>query len=241
MWGATPLDQLVCRIQFRQLRYQGMFTPPGVDVSLQFPGSFGGMNWGSVSIDPRSNYMFVNDTRIGIVNNLVPRSQMPSEASGVESGIAPQTGTPFGAMRQRWFSAIGIPCQKPPYGTLSAIDLRTHKMVWQVPAGTVRVNGPLGIRLSLPFPIGLPTLGGSLATQSGLLFFSGTQDGYLRAYDSATGDELWSSPLPAKSESGPMTYVSPKTGRQYIVVRAGGSGRSPERGDYVIAFALSGN
>jgi glucose dehydrogenase len=98
-------------------------------------------------------------------------------------GVVPQEGTPFGAMRERFLSQLGIPCQKPPFGTMSAIDLKTRKLVWQVPVGTVKDTGPLGIRMHLPIPIGMPTLGASLATQSGLLFFAGTQDFYLRAFD----------------------------------------------------------
>lgn len=238
MWGATPFDQLLCRIAFKGMRHEGVYTPPGLDHALQFPGSLGGMNWGSVSVDPTSSYMFVNDMRLGLANYLVPRAQIPAGASGIEMGVVPQEGTPFGAMRERFLSQLGIPCQAPPFGTMSAIDLKTRKLVWQVPVGTVRDTGPLGIRMHLPIPIGMPTLGASLATQSGLLFFAGTQDFYLRAFDTATGKEIWKARLPVGSQSGPMTYVSPKTGRQYVVVGAGGARQSPDRGDYVIAYAL---
>jgi quinate dehydrogenase (quinone) len=77
-----------------------------------------------------------------------------------------------------------------------------------------------------------------LATQSGLVFFASTQDFYLRAFDSGTGKEIWKARLPVGSQGGPMTYVSPKTGRQYVVITAGGARQSPDRGDYVIAYAL---
>ncbi|MDF4209198.1 quinate dehydrogenase (quinone) [Pseudomonas protegens] len=238
MWGATPFDQLMCRIQFKGMRHEGVYTPPGLDHALQFPGSLGGMNWGSVSVDPTSNYMFVNDMRLGLANYMIPRDQIAAGASGIEMGVVPQEGTPFGAMRQRFLSAAGIPCQKPPFGTMSAIDLKTRKLVWQVPVGTVQDTGPLGIRMHLPIPIGMPTLGASLATQSGLLFFAGTQDFYLRAFDTGNGNEIWKARLPVGSQSGPMTYVSPKTGRQYILLTAGGARQSTDRGDYVIAYAL---
>ncbi len=238
MWGATPFDQLMCRIQFKGMRHQGVYTPPGLDRALQFPGSLGGMNWGSVSVDPNTHYMFVNDMRLGLANYMIPRDKIAAGASGIEMGVVPQAGTPFGAMRERFLSAAGIPCQKPPFGTMSAIDLKTHKLVWQVPVGTVEDTGPLGIRMHMPIPIGMPTLGASLATQSGLLFFAGTQDFYLRAFDTGNGNEIWKSRLPVGSQSGPMTYVSPKTGTQYIVLTAGGARQSPDRGDYVIAYAL---
>jgi quinate dehydrogenase (quinone) len=238
MWGATPFDQLLCRINFKSMRHQGVYTPPGLDHALQMPGSLGGMNWGSVSVDPTSNYMFVNDMRLGLSNYQIPRDKMPKNASGIEMGAVPMVGTPYGAMRQRFLSQLGIPCQKPPFGTMTAIDLKTRKIVWQVPVGTVKDTGPLGIPLGLPIPIGMPTLGPSLATQSGLLFFAGTQDFYLRAFDTATGKEIWKARLPVGSQAGPMSYVSPATGKQYIVINAGGARQSPKRGDYVIAYAL---
>ena len=238
MWGATPVDLLLCRIQFKEMRHQGIFTPPGVDRSLQYPGSLGGMNWGSVSVDPNNSLMFVNDMRLGLANYMVPRANVAKDASGIEMGIVPMDGTPYGAMRERFLSPLGIPCQKPPFGTMSAVDLKSGKIVWQVPVGTVEDTGPLGIRMHMPIPIGMPTLGASLSTQSGLLFFAGTQDFYLRAFDTATGKEIWKDRLPVGSQSGPMTYVSPKTGKQYIVINAGGARQSPDRGDYIIAYAL---
>jgi len=238
MWGATAFDQLLCRIQFKSMRHDGVYTPPGEDRALQFPGSLGGMNWGGVSVDPTTNYMFVNDMRLGLANYMIPRDKVGAGASGIEMGVVPQDGTPYGAMRERFLSQLGIPCQKPPFGTMTAIDLKTRKIVWQVPVGTVQDTGPLGIRMGMPIPVGMPTLGPSLATQAGLLFFAGTQDFYLRAYDSATGKEIWKARLPVGSQSGPMSYISPKTGKQYILINAGGARQSPDRGDYIIAYAL---
>ncbi|KQP37518.1 glucose/quinate/shikimate family membrane-bound PQQ-dependent dehydrogenase [Pseudorhodoferax sp. Leaf274] len=241
MWGATPFDQLLCRISFKGMRSEGVYTPPGLDHALQMPGSLGGMNWGSVSVDPTTHTMFVNDMRLGLANYMIPREKMPKNASGIEMGAVPQEGTPYGAMRQRFLSQLGIPCQAPPFGTMSAIDLKSRQLLWQVPVGTVQDTGPLGIKMRLPIPIGMPTLGPSLATQSGLVFFAGTQDYYLRAFDSASGKEVWKARLPVGSQGGPMTYVSPKSGRQYVLITAGGARQSPDRGDYVIAYALPGS
>ncbi len=133
MWGATPVDLLLCRIQFKEMRHQGVFTPPGLDRSLQFPGSLGGMNWGSVSVDPNNGLMFVNDMRLGLANYMVPRANVAKNASGIEMGIVPMDGTPFGAMRERFLSPLGIPSPEPPFGTMSAVDLKSGKLVWQVP------------------------------------------------------------------------------------------------------------
>ncbi len=243
MWGATPLDQLVCRIKFKSMRYEGLFTAPSTDVSLSFPGSLGGMNWGGISADPNNHLIFVNDMRLGLWVQMMPQKPKATLSDGGEQpntgmGQVPLGGTPYAVIKDRFMSPLGVPCQKPPFGTLSAIDMQTQQVVWQVPVGTVQDTGPLGIKMRLPLPVGLPTLGGSLSTQGGLVFFAGTQDYYLRAWNTANGQEIWKSRLPVGSQGGPMTYQSPKTGKQYVLISAGGARQSPDRGDYVIAYAL---
>lgn len=83
----------------------------------------------------------------------------------------------------------------------------------------------------------MPSLGGPV-TASSLVFHAGTQDYYLRAIDVATGEELWKGRLPVGAQATPMTYVSPESGRQFVVVSAGGARQSLDRGDYIIAYAL---
>ena len=244
MWGATPFDQLMCRISFKSMRYDGLFTVPGTDLSLSFPGSLGGLNWGGMSVDPNNRYLFVNDMRLGLWVQMIPANTQKAEASnGGEAintgmGAVPLKGTPYAVNKNRFMSPLGIPCQAPPFGSLSAIDMKTRQIVWQVPVGTVQDTGPFGIKMRAQMPVGMPTLGGTLATQGGLVFIAGTQDYYLRAFDSATGKEVWKARLPVGSQGGPISYVSPKTGKQYILISAGGGRQSPDRGDYVIAYAL---
>ena len=245
MWGATPFDQLLCRVHFKSKRYTGLFTPPGTDASLNLPGSLGGMNWGGMSIDPVNGYLFVNDMRVGLEVQLIAADPANAgvksdgnEAAAITGPVA-LDGTPYAInAKVRFMSALEIPCQKPPFGTLSAIDMKTQKMVWQVPVGTVRDTGPFGIKMRLPIPIGMPTLGGTLTTQGGLVFIAATQDYYLRAFDSGTGKEVWKARLPVGSQSTPISYKSPENGRQYVVISAGGARNSPDRGDYVIAYTL---
>lgn len=245
MWGATPFDQLLCRIAFKSMRYDGLYTAPGKDLSLSFPGSLGGMNWGGLSIDPGTGTIYANDMRLGLWSQLVPKAAQGQgagsdggEAINAGMGLVPMAGTPYALNKNRFLSALGVPCQAPPFGTLTAIDMKTRAIKWQVPVGTVKDTGPLGIRMGLPIPVGMPTLGGTLTTQGGLVFIAGTQDYYLRAFDSGTGREIWKSRLPVGSQGGPMSYRSPRTGRQYVVVTAGGARQSPDRGDYVIAYRL---
>lgn len=245
MWGATPFDQLLCRIAFKGMRYNGLYTAPGSDLSLSFPGSLGGMNWGGVSIDPHSRTLYVNDMRLGLWSKMISQTAEAQaqknnggEAVNTGMGAVPMRGTPYAVDKNRFLSPLGVPCQSPPYGTLTAIDLDTRAIRWQAPVGTVEDTGPMGIRMGLPIPIGMPTLGGTLTTQGGLVFIAGTQDFYLHAFDSATGKTLWKGRLPVGSQGGPMSYKSARTGKQYIVVTAGGARQSPVRGDYVIAYAL---
>ena len=243
MWGATPFDQMLCRISFKKMRYDGLFTAPGTDVSLSFPGSLGGMNWGGLSTDPVHGFIFVNDMRLGLWIQMVPQPKEAVANAGGEAlntgmGAVPLKGTPYAVNKNRFLSIAGIPCQAPPFGTLTAIDMKTQKIAWQVPVGTVQDTGPLGVKMHLPLPIGMPTLGGTLSTQGGLIFIAGTQDYYLRAFNSANGEEAWKARLPVGSQGGPMTFVSPKTGKQYVVITASGARQSADRDDYVIAYAL---
>lgn len=245
MWGMTMFDQLWCRIAFRKLRYDGDFTPPSTTASLLWPGFYGGMNWGSVAINGRHDLLIVNDIRMGMTlqmhdraafDALLAKRGVGSHGSG--NTMNAMAGTPYGMETRNFVSPLGVPCQEPPFGTLTAIELKTKQIVWQRPLGTTQDTGPLGIRTGLPMPVGLPTLSGSSTTASGLVFFAGTQDFYLRAFDVTNGKELWKARMPVGSQGTPMTYVSPTSGRQYVVISAGGARMSPAHGDYVIAYAL---
>ena len=241
MWGATFFDQLMCRIDFKKLNYKGEFTAPSTQDTLIYPGYYGGFNWGGAAIDETSGYLFVNDIRIPQVVKLVPRENVDlthlKSGHGVGSTY-PMDGTPFVIDHKSFNSPLGIPCQSPPWGVFAAIDLNTRKKVWERPAGTVEDAVINGVRANLSIPLGMPTLGGGATTGSGLVFYAGTQDYYLRAMDMTTGKEVWKGRLPVGGQATPMTYRSPHTGRQYVVVVAGGARQSPDRGDYVIAYAL---
>ena len=245
MWGISPLDQLWCRIEFRKLRYDGPLTPPGTDRSLVYPSIGGGMNWGSVSIDPSRNVMIVNSMYYPSVFELVPRAETDrilDSPGGYSHNFAlpqRQAGTPYGIRLTGLVSPLDVPCNKPPYGMLSAIDLTTRKLLWSRPFGMARDTGPLGLKSYLPLPMGMPNFGGSVTTASGLTFIGATQDTTFRAFNTSTGKLLWQSRLPAGGQANPMTYTSPRSGRQFVLIVAGGHmlSRSP-LGDSVVAFAL---
>jgi quinoprotein glucose dehydrogenase len=248
MWGLTPIDQLLCRIRFREARYDGPLTPPGTaKPTITYPGYLGGIDWGGVSVDRARHLMVVNSSRVANYNRLLSRAEadalglkpMKVGAMGDVGGPAAQAGTPYAAKILPFLSAIGIPCQQPPYGMISAVDLRTGRLAWTQRFGTAHDSGPLGLSLGLPIPMGVPNLGGSVTTGSGLFFIAASQERFLRAYETATGRELWKSRLPAGGQATPMTYVSPASGRQFVVIAAGGHGGLMSKpGDAIIAYAL---
>ena len=244
MWGATPLDQLWCRVKFRQARYDGPMTPPGLKPTITYPGYLGGMNWGGVSVDPERHIAVVNWNRVANYTRLVPRADAarikPSISGGAHAGDpVPQIGTPFALLTEAFLSPLGIPCTEPPFGMIGAIDLTQRKMLWQQPLGSAADSGPFGYRSRLPLWMGVPNQGGSLVTRSGLIFIAASQNRAIWAFELTTGRKLWEARLPVGGHATPMTYVSPKSGRQFIVIAVGGNAslRSGS-GDYVIGFAL---
>jgi quinoprotein glucose dehydrogenase len=135
MWGLTPLDQLWCRIEFRKARYAGIYTPPGVTPFLQYPGILGGIEWSSVSVDAGRGLMVVNASRIANYARLIPRAEADREGRKPEGlgGHYPQRaqlGTPYAVSNPPFLSPLGVPCQNPPFGTLSAVDLETGRLAW---------------------------------------------------------------------------------------------------------------
>lgn len=241
MWGATIYDQLVCRVMFHQLRYEGPFTPPSEQGTLVFPGNLGMFEWGGISVDTDRQIAVANPMALPFVSQLIPRGPnnpaQPGEdgkgGSGSESGIQPQYGVPYGVKLNAFLSPLGIPCKQPAWGYISAIDLKTHDIVWKKRIGTVRDSSPL----PLPFKVGMPMLGAPVSTAGNVFFIAATADNYLRAFNVTNGQQLWEARLPAGGQATPMTYSV--NGKQYVVIAAGGHGSfGTKLGDYIIAYAL---
>lgn len=235
MWGATMLDQLYCRIWFRTLNYEGRYTSPSVKGSIVYPGNFGTFNWGGVAIDPVRQVVIANPVYLAFLVKLIPRAdEKTSYVSEEEPGFNENFGAPFAAMMRPMWTPVGLPCQAPPWGYVAAADLNTGKVIWQHRNGTVRDLS----WLPLPFNMGVPGIGGPIATAGGVAFHSGTLDYYVRAFDIADGREVWRDRLPAGGQATPMTYQA-ADGRQYVVVVAGGHGSTGTKaGDSIIAYAL---
>jgi quinoprotein glucose dehydrogenase len=133
-------------------------------------------------------------------------------------------------------SPLGLPCTAPPWGVLAAIDMREGTINWQRSVGTVQDMAPA---IFPNLELGMAGLGGPIITAGGVVFMAAVMDNYLRAFDLDDGETLWEARLPAGGQATPMTYYLEETGRQYIVIAAGGHARiGTTPGDYLIAYAL---
>jgi quinoprotein glucose dehydrogenase len=223
----TPEAQRFCSEWFGKLRHQGPYTPPGPEPFVVFPGTMGGGNWGGVSFDPNLGYIFVNTSSLGGTGRMVkapPGSPMAWRNEGAY---------------QRFIDHDGYPCQKPPWGELSAISATTGDIVWRVPLGNYDEVEAQGLK-----DAGAANMGGSIVTAGGLVFIAATTDSKFRAFDSRTGKELWMTRLDATGDTVPITYQG-AGGKQYVVVAAGGTNRfrmlagtADETADALIAFSL---
>ena len=221
MMGITPFDQIACRKALLDLRYEGPLTPPSERGTLLYPGPGGGMNWGSVAVDERRQLMVVNNMHLPFTVHMIPREQDPAtNGEGPSRGYGiggQQRGTPFSARVDMFSSPLGIPCIQPPFGEMAVVDLTTQEIVWRRPVGTAAISLPGG-RVGVPLEMGTPFSAGSIVTAGGLIFNGGVMDGYFRALDLFSGEELFADPLHAASGATPMSYVSPKTGKQYVLL-----------------------
>ncbi len=236
VFGFTFWDRGKCREQLASMRNEGIFTPPSFEGSVLYPGTAGGSNWGSVAYDPVRKLLVANSSSVAQTSKLVPRDEVtPQMRSRPWFGYSLMEGTPYvldsGILMSPWY----IPCDPPPWGSLTALDLGRREVRWKSVLGTTRDLAPLGISMRF----GVPNMGGPIATAGGLVFIGATMDNYLRAFDLETGEELWKARLPAGGQATPMTFRLRQDGRQYVVISAGGHSQLRTRlGDSVLAFAL---
>ncbi|WP_194090368.1 membrane-bound PQQ-dependent dehydrogenase, glucose/quinate/shikimate family [Vibrio hibernica] len=237
MWGGTLIDQMICRIQFKKLRYDGRYTPPSEQGTIVYPGNFGVFNWGGIAVDPKRQIMFGMPLNLAFVSTVMPKSPTDkpnAEYNKGEHGVNANNGAPYAVELKPFLSPIGVPCQQPPWGYVAGADLATGKIAWQHKNGTVEDMTPF----PLPFKMGVPGIGGPIMTGGGVAFLAASVDNYIRAYDVTSGDVLWKSRLPAGGQATPMTYLNSK-GQQMVVLVAGGHGSiGTKTGDFVMAYKL---
>jgi quinoprotein glucose dehydrogenase len=236
-WGLTPWDRGRCRQKIAASRSDGIFTPPSLTGSVQFPGVAGGFNWGSVAFDPGRRLLVANANRMANVVTLIPSDRLASVVrdKNLRRGIHPQRGAPYAATVDVLVSPLGVPCTEPPWGTLLALEIETGRVLWEVPFGSTRDLAPFPFWLDW----GLPSMGGPILTASGVVFIGAAMDDYLRAFDVETGALLWRGRLPAGGQATPMTYRLRPDSRQLVVIAAGGHGTmGTTAGDELLAFRL---
>jgi membrane-bound PQQ-dependent dehydrogenase (glucose/quinate/shikimate family) len=216
----TPESNQYCSKLFHTLENHGMYTPFSTRMTLVVPGSLGGANWSGASFDAASHYLFVNVNELGSVG------AMKLQNSGAP--LRYRRHSKAGEYARFW-DDHHLPCQQPPWGTLNAIDVNTGEIAWKVPLGAIA---------GLPEKTGTPSLGGTIVA-GGLVFIGGTTDSRFRAFDTNTGEELWSASLDANAHATPMTYALKKTGKQFVVIAVGGGGNfSSTVSDSLVAFAV---
>ena len=242
VWGPTTADRDACLKRFDELRHDGPFTPPSTRGSLIMPSNVGGAHWGGMAYYAPDALVIVPTNRIAAVITLTPRSDLEAtrerETTGERVGTeyGQMRGTPFVLKREVFLSPNGAPCTPPPFGSLSAVSLRTGRIAWTVPLGTTEGLNRIGLNVPPNIP-GTINLGGPITTAGGLVFIGATTDHYFRAFDVSDGRELWKTSLPAGGKATPMTYLG-ADGRQYVVIAAGGDGKAWGWSDEIIAFAL---
>ncbi|WAI87950.1 Quinoprotein glucose dehydrogenase [Psychrobacter sp. SC65A.3] len=237
MWGASLIDQMMCRIEFNQLNYDGRYTPPSTNGSIVYPGNFGTFNWGGIAVDPENGVMFGMPTYLAFTSKLIPKETLGDvETNKGEQGVNANEGADYAVEMGPFLSPLGVPCQQPPWGTIAGAYLATGEIAYQRKNGTVQDLSPIPLKLEL----GVPGIGGPIITKGGLAFLSAATENNFRAYDLKNGDVLWNVRIPAGGQATPMTYLNSK-GEQMVVLVAGGHGSvGTTIGDYVMAYKLGG-
>jgi glucose dehydrogenase len=230
----TPALRELATREVERYRTGPMFTPPSLDGTILMPGLIGGAGWGGGAFDPETGWLYVKATN----SPALIRLMMPASSDTIQAEFSFDRSARLSLPRE-WTDASGqtydlsdIPIAKPPYGTVTAIDMNTGTHRWQVPVGDtpdVR-NHPLLQSLDLP-PLGVSGAPGPVVTRGGLVFVTGGGSS-LYALDKATGVTLWESDLGQIGYAVPMTYAT-NDGRQFVII-ATGSGDSAN----LKAFAL---
>lgn len=234
IWGFTPWDKARCMDKFRSANWDGVFTPPSTRGTIFYPSFMGTSNWGGVSVDPVNGILIANTTHVPAIVRMIPREETDRRLAEGDR-ILPAFGADYGNSMEPMLSPFGAPCVKPPWGNLVAIDLHQGKRLWEIPLGTTRDTAPFPLWMNM----GVPNMGGSVITASGLIFIGATTDNYLRAFELKTGEELWKARLPAGGQATPMTYRLSEQGKQYVVIAAGGHKYlGTDLGDYLVAYTL---
>jgi quinoprotein glucose dehydrogenase len=231
IFGATPDDLKACLEQFHKLRNEGIFTPPGLEGSLQVPGTIGGMHWGGAAWDSVHRLIIAPVNERPLTVRLNPRGEFwAARRSHPRGETTEQTGAPYSMTREFFNAPSGIPCTLPPWGELVAVNPDKGTIEWRTPLGELAKGGNVAH--------GLPNLGGPAVTETGLVFIGASIDPHIRAFDAATGKLLWTGDLPTAARATPLVFTTPG-GKQMVAIAAGGFDDPISRLDTkLVVFAL---
>lgn len=235
-WMADLVSGGQCSRIASGLRYDGRFTPPSLQGSLEYPPTIGGVEWGGGAVDPVHQVYVVNNSYTAQIYQLLSRKDYDEKTRGKSQEATqdyfPQTGTPYGVYVHTFFNWLGMACWAPPYGSMSAYDLKTGDLLWKKPFGQVQFWG-----FYMPQAWGSVTIGAPAITASGLVFIGASMDSRVRAIDLKNGNVLWKANVDAPAVANPAIYTY--RGKQYVVFSAGGNAElTPKISDQVVAFAL---
>ncbi len=223
--NVTPESRAECLELTKEAVFgEPLFHPIHEKPTVLFPGLNGGANWGGAAFDPEEDVLFVNSMDVGGLFRLYRRQRNEDEFTYRLRG-----------MRYEFFwDGNGYPCQKPPWGHLTAIDLNSGEFRWRSILGEFDELAERGVPKT-----GAPNIGGPIVTAGGLIFIGATNDRKFRAFDKNTGEELWMTRLPASGMATPMTYLGPNNGKQYVVIAAGGGNKYDKKfTGKLIAYSL---
>jgi len=256
------VDKRYCLNRLAGLVNRGVYTPVGLKPTLLYPGSVGGVNWGSAALDPQTVILYANVNQLAYETRLVPRDPSPPSVGSMvlqwlqeaqdywrEKFWPMPAGRPARAAFQppdsggyELSAQVGTPYKiyrEPlvtPGGLPCAPSPWSAVVALDLNRGKILWRTPLGTMVP-DHTSGAVAVGGPIVTAGGLVFTGGGTEPLLRAFDAANGRELWRGALPAAAQSTPMTYQL--GGRQFVVIAAGGHmSLAPTLSDAVVAFAL---
>jgi quinoprotein glucose dehydrogenase len=216
----------------RDYRVGPLYTPPSREGTIVMPGAIGGAGWGGAALDQASGTIFVKATNQPALYKIVQPTKTDTLDADYTADLSAQGLRVTIPARDSSQRPMSLPINKPPYGTLTAIDLHTGDHKWTVPLGDMPAirNNPAFKDLKLP-PLGVAGAPGPIVTAGGLVFVTGGGSA-LYAIDTNDGSTLWSAELGQTAYSVPMTYRT-RSGRQFVVIATGAA-----NGAKLMAFAL---